>query len=482
MNQLLSSLSTLSLSLLFGAVIILSKRLQRFPYILHTLVGLVFVRCLFRSPLILFVLRFSPLIPFINFLDMALAVDLPPTINILDHQQRMRLVRSNRKLEAVLGIAPYYLESESPYGAFHDPISKARRRDGRIFGHSPSSSLSSASSSTSSLNYEESFLVIPKTSKAQVTKSKHGLELSRPVLLRLRTVPSDTRDALLPPTVAMSPTSPTFTIDLEKLQATSLEHRRKKMAKLARTLGVNVPPELVFPSPPSDDDEKHLKLRNIERKPIPPAFAPSFPAPNPAKPHPVISRPKLQSSAARSRPRLHIPPPPSAPAPRPPPATPTLTLAERRRWPRPRSLSVSTGTDMLVAAAQAAPSEDIRLSQAIAPLVRKEVCVVRASKDAYPIPAAIIDEKATRDILSRVRSPLPFTEVYHQHRQTQSERDASRARHPAAYHSKAASASYSRPAPSAFRQFGKRKELGWSGEWNQDMGHVAKALRSLKTR
>jgi len=38
------------------------------------------------------------------------------------------------------------------------------------------------------------------------------------------------------------------------------------------------------------------------------------------------------------------------------------------------------------------------------------------------------------------------------------------------------------PPPALDRAFGKRRERGWSGEWNKDMDHVVKALRGLKAR
>ncbi|KAG2342611.1 hypothetical protein BDR05DRAFT_1000623 [Suillus weaverae] len=38
----------------------------------------------------------------------------PPTTNILDSQQRMRLIRSARKLGAVMGTTPYLLEADVP--------------------------------------------------------------------------------------------------------------------------------------------------------------------------------------------------------------------------------------------------------------------------------------------------------------------------------------------------------------------------------
>ncbi|KAG6908080.1 hypothetical protein DXG01_006215 [Tephrocybe rancida] len=451
---------------------------------------------------------------------MATASNPPPTVNNLDRHQRMRLVRSNRKLEAILGTVPYYLEPTSPQNSIY--TTKANRREGRFFAHSPTSS--SASSSSTSLDSIENKAVgaSPTKSSPASKQSPRALELSRPLLLRLRSVPvtpSDNRAGLLSPPLPsnapISPISPTFTIDLEKLQATNLESRRKKMAKLTRTLGENIPPELVFHSPKSASTEKPLKSRSLDRGPIPSFTAtPVSPSNTLTKPPPVISRPKAKYP--RSRPKLPPVPSTKAPAPTPPAAAAAATLppcksskapgtiAERRRKPRPRSLSLSTGTDMLIAAAHSRSqaettrqSEDVLVADIVAPVVRTEVFTVRASIDAYGKHQYLtIDEKATKDIFES-RSPLPFQAVIpvpRQHRHTHSSptdfgfgpiETAPAA--PQHRHTKSVSASQSpksaQGAPSAFRrQFGRRKELGWSGEWNQDIEEVVKNLRNLKAR
>lgn len=200
----------------------------------------------------------------------------------LPADQRTRLIRSTRKLEAILGATPHVVDEPAVYLL---PIgsaisTKALRREGRIFTHSASSSVSSFSSydSISSSDFYSSesdssrspspahplpfessaslALFTPIPHKKSNTKSKSKLRsnvpLPRPLLLRLQAVPlphSTVPATPLSPTILNSPTaSPTPTAttfnagDLDTQCA-----RRRKLAKLTRTLGENVPPELVFP-------------------------------------------------------------------------------------------------------------------------------------------------------------------------------------------------------------------------------------------
>ncbi|KAG6876673.1 hypothetical protein C0993_001327 [Termitomyces sp. T159_Od127] len=406
---------------------------------------------------------------------MAIALDPPPTVNHLGRRERMRLVQSNRKLETVLGAAPYYLEDAH---TSHFDTPKVSRRGGRVFDHSPVSPSSTFDSKAGKSLHLNPLRFAPKPKQGPRT-----LELSRPLLLCLRSVPGSPSDnrasrssSRCPSLASASSLSPTFAVELQKLQAGSMQNRRKKMAKLTRTLGENIPPELVFPSI-SNVIEKHFKSRSLEEMPTPPF----------GTQRPVISRPRAMTT--RSRPK--IPPAPSKPAPVPvvhvhlPPRQASQskpTLAERRRKPRPRSLSVSTGTDMLVAAAaararlQAQPMKN--RETVAAPVVQTEVVTIKTSSNAYPESQYLImDERATKDIFE-FHSPLPFQSV-----QTESPGSGQS-------HAKSASASSSplkhsvdsSTASTAFCQSGKRKELGWSGEWNQDMENVVKNLRSLKAR
>ncbi|KAG6838808.1 hypothetical protein C0991_008276 [Blastosporella zonata] len=143
---------------------------------------------------------------------------------------------------------------------------------------------------------------------------------------------------------------------------------------------------------------------------------------------------------------------------------------------------------MIIAAAHArsqgeAPKrvEDVLVGSIAAPLVQS------ASIDVYANPQYItVDEKATKDIFQS-RSPLPFQTTIPTHRHARSSPTNAHGPHvpQASQHSTSASTSAS-SQPSArgasVFQFGRRKGLGWSGEWNQDMEEVVKNLRNLKAR
>ena len=299
----------------------------------------------------------------------------PPTCNNLEPLQRTRLLRSTRKLEALLGTTPYLLEQPDTPVSTGTP--KARRRDGHVFGNSLSpplifTNMSPSSDSKSSPDSDGSFsLISPSSSlehplppfeltlniddaeemplssekqktrtglkplinkgmiedhfrlslksksksKADPNKSANGnaqegaslSPLPHTLVLCLRSLPVSQADARLtsgqaksslpvscPPSFSssqsttqtrvhtlqvlnmptspasptasspLSPLSPTFYspnhIDEsvserererveEKRKNKERDQRRKKIAKLTRTLGENVPPELVFPAP-----------------------------------------------------------------------------------------------------------------------------------------------------------------------------------------------------------------------------------------
>lgn len=388
---------------------------------------------------------------------------LPPTLNNLDRHQRMRLMRSTRKLCAVLGTTPCLLDplsptlpspsqidyvAPNPHSRTPLPSSKARRRRGRVFHRSPSSSISSleslatadffaadspASSRASSpeADYKprpnprarppiplfeypihtgpqtastHSLTVVPAATTKTKTKTKQPTPsakqpLSRPLLLRLRSVPvapSDTRAAAtlavaaaarshrdsLPP----SPLSPAFPDSTPPP-----DPRRKKMAKLARTLGENVPPELVFPGhaphalplPTPPPEEK--KRRSGHGR----SMSAGYPAPPSAGP---ADRPTHATSASVSA-----------------PAAPTAATSPR---PRPPRLHIETRTS------------------------------THHSHPNEPPP----------------RSARPFSV-------------------------RGAGLRAPEIAPLQSESWGKRKEREWSGEWNvRDMGDVVRGLRELRGR
>ncbi|KAJ3932924.1 MAG: hypothetical protein NXY57DRAFT_917467, partial [Lentinula lateritia] len=152
---------------------------------------------------------------------------LPPTTNELTPSQRLRLMRSTRKLGEMLGTTPV-INSSSEFGQHPS----ASHRD------TPSISLHHSSSPR--------FAHAPKKSKA----------LPRPLVLSLQSLPASfSSPRSSGPTSPLSPTSISTNIassssyrDDHDSLSDSLQTRRKRMAKLTRTLGENIPPELVFNS------------------------------------------------------------------------------------------------------------------------------------------------------------------------------------------------------------------------------------------
>ncbi|ESK84403.1 hypothetical protein Moror_10146 [Moniliophthora roreri MCA 2997] len=169
------------------------------------------------------------------------------TAHHLSHSQRTRLIRSTRKLGSLLGTTPQVIDEEprTPRGSF-DRKSK----------------LGSA--------------------------GKHGGQtpLPPPLVLRLQAVPRGSSSNSNPSSssspsitlqVPLSPLSPT----LESLNRDSpqcplppspssisypapYDIRRKKMAKLTRTLGENIPPELVFQSSSPRPAKKFSRSWSVE--------------------------------------------------------------------------------------------------------------------------------------------------------------------------------------------------------------------------
>ncbi|KAJ7467685.1 hypothetical protein FB451DRAFT_1483107 [Mycena latifolia] len=175
---------------------------------------------------------------------MATTTAMPPTTHALPHAERLRLMRSTRKLGALLGETPLLadirLTAFSPtHARSSSTMSTDSKRLGRLYKDTHtvprSSSLSIAAA--------------PPVSVPQATAS-HGqaVPVARPVLfLRLpaRAGPASRAEH----TPLPSPLSPLFGRALNSPvtpTAAGDASRRRKMAKLVRTLGENVPPELVF--------------------------------------------------------------------------------------------------------------------------------------------------------------------------------------------------------------------------------------------
>ncbi|KAJ7726591.1 hypothetical protein B0H14DRAFT_3519039 [Mycena olivaceomarginata] len=147
---------------------------------------------------------------------------MPPTTHVLPHAQRLRLMRSTRKLGALLGETPLLVESSpTPANSFNPTHGRS------------ASTMSTVPKTCAPEN--------PKTTRVQRTFLALGFFFTSPPPAALRRSPQD-RGSPLSPTFSLSlnsPVTPTFSVDTD---------RRRKMAKVMRTLGENVPPELVFPA------------------------------------------------------------------------------------------------------------------------------------------------------------------------------------------------------------------------------------------
>ncbi|KAJ7909956.1 hypothetical protein B0H13DRAFT_2013294 [Mycena leptocephala] len=141
---------------------------------------------------------------------------IPPTTYSLPHAQRVRLLRSTRKVESILGETPLLADSVCSSTATLQTVSKDA----------------------------------PSFAAASTTQSRAS---SRPVLIvRLPSVSSigpGTTNSPLSATSGISFNSPVSALPTPRAAAEEEMTRRRKMAaKLSRTLGENIPPELVLPS------------------------------------------------------------------------------------------------------------------------------------------------------------------------------------------------------------------------------------------
>lgn len=216
----------------------------------------------------------------------------PPTTNVLDSRQRMRLIRSARKLGAVMGTTPYLLEADVPItllpigGTKKSVTGKALKRQGSIFMHynrdSPSVTSFSSVSTSSFHSPSASFVSLPSsmrsTESLSVTppglcvRSRKSADKPRPLYLRMNAVPvspTDHRCASLPPSPSSARASSAYFPPTPRTPSfDAAELRRKRMAKLARHLGENVPPELVTAQGPpaqlrSEEDVPNRKRRSM---------------------------------------------------------------------------------------------------------------------------------------------------------------------------------------------------------------------------
>ncbi|KAI0279147.1 hypothetical protein BGY98DRAFT_933426 [Russula aff. rugulosa BPL654] len=207
---------------------------------------------------------------------MASTITPPPTTNKLDAVQRARVMRYSRKLGAVLGTTPFLLEScgsTVPATLYtpqrHNSTRSHSRRvhrqrpefDDQPRASSESSPLpfsSAASSSKESLLSTSDTSVESDVPMVLATKSHRPGATPRPVIF-LDTLPLSSSNTRVQATPRLTCSSlDTLSTPTTPQQLSTAEVRRRKMARVMRTLGEKVPPELVFQASGKDGLENDL--------------------------------------------------------------------------------------------------------------------------------------------------------------------------------------------------------------------------------
>ncbi|KAJ7494822.1 hypothetical protein B0H11DRAFT_2276958 [Mycena galericulata] len=359
---------------------------------------------------------------------------LPDTHIALSQAEHSRLVRSSRKLQALLGETPQVIENALAGEATRKEFS-APAPEGNLARRRAAKTLSSRSSSPSP-SHSGSTLTLAKSAVA--LRPYLLLHLERPVA-QLHTPKHTYAHSLSPPPTPLSPTNSialnsgpstppvSHTSHLSLSSKGTAPMRRRQAAKLARTLDENIAPTLDEPAyplpavPVSVPPARGLRraASTLGRSKPPPASVFAFnsdimakrtPLQRPAKPAlsaPVVS----EASVPNSTPETQVPAP--APAPLVPRSLSTLV----------RSLSTAAH------------------GRGRHPLIKTPRSHRRAQSVASPSTSQNASE--SHDSHSELISTAD-TDAERQHWQR------------------------------------RRKEKGWSGEWNQEVGAVAKQLRRLK--
>ncbi|CAK5262420.1 unnamed protein product [Mycena citricolor] len=184
----------------------------------------------------------------------------PPTSHTLSRSHRLRLMRSTRKLGALLGETPLVIERDDPGEEFDGgPPAMVPSTS----SHASTSTLKRSASSASTMSRTSVGIYVRRHARghdpANLSISSHHEMDPRPTLV-INLPPSHMFDShrtswsSSPSTPAESPVlTPATLISAGLTTPTagdeSSARRRQVLAKLSRTLGENVPPELVFPDP-----------------------------------------------------------------------------------------------------------------------------------------------------------------------------------------------------------------------------------------
>ncbi|KAJ7458900.1 hypothetical protein FB451DRAFT_1507005 [Mycena latifolia] len=180
----------------------------------------------------------------------------PPTTHALSRAERLRLMRSTRKLGALLGETPLLAEirpagarpsSKASHGRSASTMSAVFKPTGRLV-HGGQTITRSAS-----FRISTALPVSQATPAPEPARPAPGATSARPILFLDLPVPGP--GGLTTPaerTPLPSPLSDTSSIvfNAPPTPSEDAHRRRRKMARVVRTLGENVPPELVFPAAP----------------------------------------------------------------------------------------------------------------------------------------------------------------------------------------------------------------------------------------
>ncbi|KAF8504560.1 hypothetical protein F5888DRAFT_1605573 [Russula emetica] len=201
----------------------------------------------------------------------------PTTTNKLDAVQRARVMRYSRKLGAVLGTTPFLLEScgstvpatlypASRYNSTRSHVKRQHHRQRSDFDGQPRASSESlplpfshtASSSKDSLLSTSDSSVESDLPVVLATKPHRPGANPRPLIF-LDSVPLSSFDTHVQATPRLTCST---SLDVPPTPSTpkqlsTAEARRRKMARVMRTLGEKVPPELVFQASDKDGLENN---------------------------------------------------------------------------------------------------------------------------------------------------------------------------------------------------------------------------------
>ncbi|KAJ6468627.1 hypothetical protein C8R47DRAFT_1078219 [Mycena vitilis] len=344
---------------------------------------------------------------------------LPQTHNALSRAERSRLVRSNRKLQALLGEAPQVIEaavSQSRLGPAHAPASTESECDSSPAPPSPSP-IAHASSLTGPPSSFTARRHMAPTDASDPPRPRLFLHLEPPspaALTHKHTLSFSSTVSLPSPSTPCTPLSPTTntasSTPSRELGPSTKDLRRRHAAKLARTLGENIAPELV-----SEPALRPSLMRAASSNTLAPGLA----------------RPSLLRAASTGR----------------------SVRAERER-PTVLSLFSPTPTEEVDAAMVSLPA----LARSAPPRAGKGTTIKRSFSTA-------------------TRAPLAHRPKMH--RRGGSESLASDALEKDA-HEMAAGVQILTAVRLDLQSGKRRKEKEWSGEWNLEMEAVARRLRSLK--